>query len=116
MLFLLPCLADSMDIVVVVVMGWHCKHALMGVVLVVAEVLLMRLPVPAVVLPDIGLGVTVGIVLAELGGSFPAWQVVLDTCKSLFRFLMAGFHNVVDEVLIIEGLLEVPIYVREVGV
>ena len=116
MLFLLPCLADSVDIIVVVVMGWHCKHVLMGVALVVAEVLLMRLPVPAVVLPDIGPGMAVGIVLAELGGSFPAWQVVLDTCKSLFRFLMAGFHGVIDEVLVIEGLLEVPICAYEVGV
>ena len=77
MLFLLPCPADSVAIVVVVVMGWHCKHALMRVVQVVAAVLLQRLPVPAVVLPDIGLGVAVEIVLGELGGSFPAWQVVL---------------------------------------
>ena len=29
---------------------------------------------------------------------------------------MAGFHGVVDEVLIVEGLLEVPIYLHEVGV
>ena len=77
MRFLLPCPADSVDSVVVVVMGWHCKHVLMGVALVVAEVLLMRLPVPAVVLPDIGLGVAVEIVLEELGDSFPAWQVGL---------------------------------------
>ena len=62
-LFLLPCLADSMDSFVVVVMGWHCKHALMGVALVVAEVLLRQLPVPVVALPDTGLGVAVGIVL-----------------------------------------------------
>ena len=52
-----------MDVVVVVVMGWHCKHALMGVVLVVAEVLLQQLPFPAVALPDIGFGVAVEIVL-----------------------------------------------------
>ena len=63
MLFLLPCPANTMDIVVVVVMGWHCKHALIAVVLVVAEVLLQQLLVPAVVLPDIGLGVAMGIVL-----------------------------------------------------
>ena len=62
-LFLLPCPADSVDIVVVVVMGWHCKHALMGVVLVAVEVLLQWLPVPAVAPPGIGLGVAVGIVL-----------------------------------------------------
>ena len=43
---------------------------------VVAEVLQQRLPVPAVVLPDIGPDVAVGIVLDELGGSFLAWQVV----------------------------------------
>ena len=78
MLFLLACPADSVDIVVVVVMGWHCKHGSMGVVQVVAEVLLQRLPVPAVVLPDIGPGVAVGIVLEELGSSFPVWQVVLQ--------------------------------------
>ena len=66
-----------MHIVLVVVIGWHCKHALMRAVQVVAEVLLQRLPVPVVVLPDMGLGVAVGIVLRELVGSFPAWQVVL---------------------------------------
>ena len=43
----------------------------------VAEVLLQRLPVPAVVLPDIGLGVAVMIVLWELADSFLAWLVVL---------------------------------------
>ena len=62
MLFLLSCPANSVDIVVVVVMGWHCKHALMGVVQVVVEVLLQPLPVPAVVLPDIEPIVAVGIV------------------------------------------------------
>ena len=76
MLFPLPCAPDSVDIIVVVVMGWHCKHASMGVIQVVAEVLLQRLPVPVVVLPDIGPGVAVVIVLGELGGSFPVWQVV----------------------------------------
>ena len=65
-LFLLPCLADSVDSVRVVVMGWHCKHVSMGVVLVVADLLLQRLLVPAVVLLDIGLGVAMGIVLREL--------------------------------------------------
>ena len=49
----------------------------MEVVLVVAEVLLQRLLVPAVVLLDIGLGVAMGIVLWGLGGVFQAWQVVL---------------------------------------
>ena len=63
MLFLLPCLADSMDSVVVVVMGWHCKHALMGVALVVVEVLLWQLRVPVVALLDTGLSVAAGIVL-----------------------------------------------------
>ena len=29
---------------------------------------------------------------------------------------MAGFHGVIDEVLVIEGLLEVPIYACEVGI
>ena len=62
-LLLLPCPADSVDSVVVVVMGWHCKHALMGVALVVAEVLLRQLRVPVVALPDTGLGVAAGIAL-----------------------------------------------------
>ena len=62
MLFLLPIPADSVDVVVVVVMAWHCKHALIGVVLV-AEVLLWRLPVPAVALPDTELGVATSIAL-----------------------------------------------------
>ena len=39
-----------------------------------------------------------------------------DTCKLLFVYLVAGFHDVVDEVLMVEGLLEVPIYAREVAV
>ena len=63
LLFLLPCPTDSVDSVVVVVMGWHCKHALMGVVLVVAEVLLRQLLVPVVALPDTALGVAAGIAL-----------------------------------------------------
>ena len=71
-LFLLPCTADSVDIVVVVVLGWHCKHALMGVARVVAEVLLRQLPVPVVALLDTGLSVAVEIVLWGLAGSFLA--------------------------------------------
>ena len=62
-LFLLPSLADSVDRVVVVVMGWHCNHALIGVALMVAEVLLRQLPAPVVALPDTGLGVPAGIAL-----------------------------------------------------
>ena len=62
MLFLLLCPADSVDYVVVV-MGWHCEHASMGVVLVVAEVLLRQLLVPVVALPDTALGVAAGIAL-----------------------------------------------------
>ena len=65
-LILLPCTAASADIIVAVVMGWHCKHALMGVVLVVAEVLLPQLHVPVVALPDTGLGVAAGIALQGL--------------------------------------------------
>ena len=45
----------------------------------VAEVLLRRLPVPAVVLPKIVLGVAVGIVLWELADSFLAWLVVFHS-------------------------------------
>ena len=71
-LYLLPFPADSVHVVVVVVMGWHCKYALMGVGLVAVEVLLRQLPVPAVVLSDIGLSVAVGIVLWGLAGSFLA--------------------------------------------
>ena len=63
MLYLRAFPGDSVDVVVVVVISWHCKHVLIRVVLVAAEVLLQRLPVPAVVLPDIGLDVAVGIVL-----------------------------------------------------
>ena len=49
----------------------------MELVLVVAEVLLQLLPVPAVVLLDIGLGVALAIVLWGLGDSFRAWLGVL---------------------------------------
>ena len=59
--YLLPFLANSVNVVLVVVMGWHCKHALIGVVLEAVEVLLWRLPVLAVVLLDTGLGMAVGI-------------------------------------------------------
>ena len=91
MLFLLPCPADSVDSVVVVVMiGWHCRHASTGVVQVVAEVLLKRLLVPAVVLSDIDSGVAVRIVLRELGGSFPAWQVVLRYLQIVVRIPGGG--------------------------
>ena len=45
----------------------------MGVVLVPAEVVLWQLPVPAVVLPVIALGLAVGIVLWGLGDSFQDW-------------------------------------------
>ena len=40
----------------------------------------------------------------------------LDTCKSFFGFLVAGFYDVVEEVPIVVGLLEVPIYIRQIGV
>ena len=76
-LFLLPCPANSADSVVVVVMGWHCKHALMRVALVVAEVLVQQLPVPVVVLPDTELYVAAGIALWRLVCSFLAWLVVI---------------------------------------
>ena len=58
---------------------------MIGVVQVVAEVLLQRLPVPAVVLPYIGPGVAMGIVLRELGGLVPAWQVVLRYLQIVVR-------------------------------
>ena len=89
-LFLLPCLAGSVDIVMVVVMGWHCRHASTGVVQVVAGVLLQRLPVPAVSLPDIGPAMAVGIVLAELGGSFLVWQAVLRCLQIIVRISDGG--------------------------
>ena len=75
--FLLPCPTDSVDSIVVVVTGWHCKHVLMGLALLVAEILLRQLPVPVVALPDTGLGVTAGIALWGLVGSFLAWLIVL---------------------------------------
>ena len=90
MLFLLPCPADSVDRVVVVVLGWHCKHALVGVPLVVVEVLLRQLPVPVVALPDTGLGVTAGIALWGLVGSFLAWLVVLRYLQSIVRISGGG--------------------------
>ena len=90
MLFLLPCPPDSLDIVVVVVMGWHGRHASTGVVQVLLEVLLQRLPVPAVVLPDFGPSVAVGIVLGELGGSFLAWQVVHHYLEIVVRISNGG--------------------------
>ena len=71
-LFLLPCPADSVAIVVVVVMGWHCKHALLVVVSVVAEVLLRQLPYTVVALPDTGLGMAAGIAPSGLARSFLA--------------------------------------------
>ena len=42
-------------------------------------------------------------------------KLCFDTCKSLFEFLVAGFHDAVDEVTIVKGILEVLIYIREVG-
>ena len=90
MLFLLPCPADSVDIVVVMVMGWHCRHASMEVVQVVAEVLLRQLPVPVVALPGTGLGVPVGIALWGLVGSFLAWLVVLRYLRSVVRISGGG--------------------------
>ena len=90
LLFLLPCPADSVHSVVVVVMGWHCKHVLMGVALVVAEVLLQQLPVPVVALPDTGLGMAVGIVLWGLVGSLLAWLVVLPYLHTVVRISGGG--------------------------
>ena len=90
MLFLLPCPADSVDIVVVVVMGWHCRHALMGMVLVVVGVLLRQLPVPVVALPGTGLGVGAGIALWGLVGSLLAWLVVLRYSPSVVRISGGG--------------------------
>ena len=90
MLFLLLCPADSVDIIVVVVMGWHCKHALMGVILVVAGVLPWQLPVPVVALPDTGLGVSAGIALWGLVGSFLAWLVGLQYLRSVLQISGGG--------------------------
>ena len=67
MLSLLPFPVDSVDVIVVVVMGRYCRHALIRVVLV-AEVLMRRPPVPVVALPDNGLSVAAGIALWELVG------------------------------------------------
>ena len=96
MLSLLPIAVGSVLGVVGVEMAHHYRHVLTEVVPVVAEVLLRRLPAPAVLLPDIELSVAMRIVLWGLGCSFQPWQVVLDTCKLLFAFLVAGFHAVID--------------------
>ena len=80
--YLLPFPVDSVDVIVVVVMGWHYKHALMGVVLV-AEILLRQLPVPVVALPNIGFGVAVGILLWGLVGSVLRWEVVLQYLRTV---------------------------------
>ena len=90
MLFLLQCTADSVDSVVVVVTGLHCEHALMGVALLVAEVLLQQLPVPVVALPDTGLDVAAGIELWGLVCSFPAWLVLLRYSRSVVRISGGG--------------------------
>ena len=89
---LLPllCPADSADSVVAVVMGWHCKHALMRVAPVVAEGLLRQLLVPVVALPGTGLGVAVGIALWGLVGSLLAQLVVLRCLRSIVRISSGG--------------------------
>ena len=79
-----------MHSVVVVVMGWHCKHALMGLGLVVAEVLLQQLPVPVVALPNTGLDVAVGIALWGLVCSFLNWLVVLQYLRRIVRISGGG--------------------------
>ena len=54
-------------------------------------VVLPRRPlVPAVVLPDIGLGVAVGIVLLGLADSFLAWLVVLRYLRRVARISGGG--------------------------
>ena len=83
--FLLPFPADGVDVIVVVVIGWHWKCAVIGVVLVVAEALLQQLLVSIVVLHDIGLGVSVGIVLWGLADSFLVWLVVLRYLQNVAR-------------------------------
>ena len=57
-----------------------------------------------------------GLYHGGLGVHFKPSKLCFDTCKSLFEFLVAEFHSVVDEILIVQGLLEVPIYLPEVGV
>ena len=89
-LFLLPCLSDSVDIVMVVVMGWRCINDLMVVVQVVAEVLLQQLLVPVVALSDTGLDVAVGIALWGLVCSFLNWLVVLQYLRRIVRISGGG--------------------------
>ena len=57
----------------------------------VAEVLLQQLPVPVVVLLDIGLGMAVRLVLWQLVGLFQAWQVVIRYLQIIVLILGAGF-------------------------
>ena len=56
----------------------------------VVEVLLHRLPVPALVLPDIGPSVGMEIVLSGLEGSFQGWQVVLRYLQKVVRISEGG--------------------------
>ena len=92
-LFLLPYPADSVDSVVVVVMAWHCKHALMGVALVVVEVLLRQLRVSVVALRGTGLRVGVGIALWGLVGSFLDWLVVIRYLRTVVRISDGGISR-----------------------
>ena len=63
---------------------------MIAVVLVVAEVLQQRLPIPTVVLPNSGLGMAEGIVLWGFAGSFLAWLVVLQYLRSIVRISGGG--------------------------
>ena len=62
-LFLLPFPVGGVIGVVAVEMKQHYSYVSTEVVLVVVGVLLRQVPISAVVLPDIGLGVGVGIAL-----------------------------------------------------
>ena len=62
-LFLLPFPVGGVIGVVAVEMEQHYRYVSTEVVLVVVEVLLWQVPISAVVLPDIGLDVGVGIAL-----------------------------------------------------
>ena len=61
--YLLPFLVGSVVVIREVEMALHCRHVLIGVVLVVVGVRLLQLLVLAVVLPDAGISMAVGIVL-----------------------------------------------------
>ena len=57
-----------------------------------------------------------GLYYGGLGLHPKSCKLCFDTYKWLFRFLVTGFHCVVDEVVIVGGFLQIVIDVVEVGI